>query len=76
MVSKDGSKKMLLKDMVELLQEQIIGGYLWIKYGRWPAYSKFFDNQGPLPHHIHHRNEHAALTGQLGKPECTSSPPK
>lgn len=68
-VSKDGSKKMLLKDMVELLQEQIIGSYLWDKYGRWPAYSKFFDNQGPLPHHIHHRNEHAALTGQLGKPE-------
>lgn len=68
-VSADGSKKMLLKDMVELLQDQIIGTHLWNKYGRWPAYSKFFDNQGPLPHHIHHRNEHAALTGQLGKPE-------
>jgi hypothetical protein len=33
-------------------------------------YSKFFDNQGPLPHHIHHRDEHAKLTGQMGKPEA------
>lgn len=68
-VSKDGTEKILLKDMVELLQSEIIGAALWEKYGRWPAYSKFFDNQGPLPHHVHHRNQHAALTGQLGKPE-------
>lgn len=33
-VSADGSKKMLLKDMVELLQDQIIGTHLWNKYGR------------------------------------------
>jgi hypothetical protein len=32
-------------------------------------FSKFFDNLGPLPHHIHHRNEHAARIGQAGKPE-------
>ncbi len=24
-------------------------------------YSKFFDNMGPLPHHIHHNDEKAAL---------------
>lgn len=68
-VSENGEEKLLLRDMVEELQDAIIGSYLWEKYHRWPAYSKFFDNQGPLPHHIHHRDEHAALTGQLGKPE-------
>ena len=23
------------------------------KYNRWPVYSKFFDNMGPIPHHMH-----------------------
>jgi len=55
--------------MVSELGAQIVGGHLWEKYHRWPAYSKFFDNLGPLPHHIHQRDEHAALTGQCGKPE-------
>ena len=32
-------------------------------------FSKFFDNKGPLPHHIHHRDVHAKLVGQDGKPE-------
>jgi hypothetical protein len=32
-------------------------------------YSKFFDNKGPLPHHVHHRDHHAKLVGQMGKPE-------
>src|SRR5699024_1958867 len=42
---------------------------LFQQYGRWPMYSKFFDNQGPLPHHVHHREEHARLVGEAGKPE-------
>ena len=68
-VSEDDSEKMTLREMVELLGAQIVGEHIWNKYGRWPIYSKFFDNQGPLPHHIHHRDHHAALTGQSGKPE-------
>jgi hypothetical protein len=39
-------------------------------------YSKFFDNMGPLPHHIHHNDEHAAKVGQLGKPEAYYFPPQ
>lgn len=68
-VSDDGQEKMLLREMVELLGAEIIGEHLWTKYGKWPMFSKFFDNQGPLPHHIHHRDEHAALVGEAGKPE-------
>src|SRR5690554_3660943 len=39
-------------------------------------YSKFFDNMGPLPHHIHHNDEHAAKIGQKGKPEAYYFPPQ
>lgn len=68
-VSADGSQKMLLRDAVAELKGEIVGDDLWNKYGGWPMFSKFFDNQGPLPHHIHHRNEHAARVGASGKPE-------
>ena len=69
-------EKVLLKDAVDELKGQIIGDRLWNEHKRWPMYSKFFDNKGALPHHIHHRDEHAALTGQLGKPEAYYFPPQ
>ncbi len=68
-VSRDGSEKILLKDLVDELKGEVIGENLWNKYQRWPMFSKFFDNLGPLPHHIHHRDEHAAKVGESGKPE-------
>jgi len=64
------TRTMLLRDAVSELRAELIGERLWKQYERWPMYSKFFDNQGPLPHHIHHRDEHAKLTGQMGKPEA------
>lgn len=68
-VDEQGRKKLLLRDAVEELKDEIIGETLWKTYGRWPVYSKFFDNLGPLPHHIHHDDDHAARVGQAGKPE-------
>ena len=68
-VSADGSEKILLRDAVEELGGTLIGEDLWNKYHKWPMFSKFFDNAGPLPHHIHHRDEHAARVGACGKPE-------
>jgi hypothetical protein len=71
-VFEDGGKteQVLLRDAVGELKSDLIGERLWNQYKKWPMYSKFFDNQGPLPHHIHHRDEHAQLTGQMGKPEA------
>jgi len=71
-VFEDGATthRMLLRDAVAELKDALVGQRLWKQYGRWPMYSKYFDNQGPLPHHIHHRDEHAKLTGQMGKPEA------
>ncbi|MDO5323305.1 MAG: hypothetical protein Q4G06_04745 [Clostridia bacterium] len=68
-VSADGSERILLKEMIDLLGADVIGEALWNKYHGWAMFSKFFDNAGPLPHHIHHRDEHAARVGAAGKPE-------
>ena len=68
-VSADGSERVLLRDAVDELKGEIIGEGLWEKYGKWPMFSKFFDNLGPLPHHIHHRDQHAKRVGADGKPE-------
>lgn len=65
----EGKERVLLREAVSYLKGDIIGNALWDKYQGWPMYSKFFDNMGPLPHHVHHRNEHAAKVGQKGKPE-------
>ena len=68
-VSADGSERVLLRDAVDELKGEVIGDDLWNKYHKWPMFSKFFDNLGPLPHHIHHRDEHAKRVGADGKPE-------
>lgn len=68
-VDEEGKERILLKEAIELMGEQIIGKALWEKYHGWAMFSKFFDNAGPLPHHIHHREEHAKRVGAAGKPE-------
>jgi len=77
-VCEDGDKteKVLLREAVAALKGEVIGKRLWDEHGRWPMYSKFFDNKAALPHHVHHRDEHAQLTGQLGKPEAYYFPPQ
>src|SRR2546421_5956100 len=47
----------------------LIGRNIWNKYRKWPVYSKFCDNMGPIPHHMHQSAKQAALVGQEGKPE-------
>ena len=66
----------MLRDAVSELKDALLGELLWNEHQRWPMYSKFFDNLGPLPHHIHHRDEHARLVGQRGKPEAYYFPPQ
>jgi len=69
-------ERVLLKDAIDHLKGALVGSRIWDQYGAWPMYSKFFDNMGPLPHHIHHNDEKAALIGQLGKPEAYYFPPQ
>ena len=68
--------RILLRDTVSELKGMLVGERIWDQYKGWPMYSKFFDNKGALPHHVHHREEHARLTGQEGKPEAYYFPPQ
>ncbi|KAA0137676.1 hypothetical protein FYZ48_13410 [Gimesia chilikensis] len=71
-----GDEKFTLKDAISELGGEIIGDAIWGKYNRWPVYSKFFDNMGPIPHHMHQNSEQAAKVGQEGKPESYYFPPQ
>jgi hypothetical protein len=66
----------LLRDAVAEDGPRLIGEALFGRYNRWPVYSKFFDNMGPIPHHMHQRFEDAKLVGQEGKPESYYFPPQ
>jgi hypothetical protein len=69
-------KKFLLRDAVAERGSDLVGAKIFDKYNRWPVYSKFFDNMGPIPHHMHQSFEDAALVGQEGKPESYYFPPQ
>jgi len=71
-----GGERFTLADVVQELGAAIIGDAIWGKFKKWPVYSKFFDNMGPIPHHMHQSKEQAALVGQEGKPESYYFPPQ
>jgi hypothetical protein len=71
-----GGDRFKLKDAVAAEGERIVGKAIWTKYKRWPVYSKFFDNMGPIPHHLHQSEEQANLVGREGKPEGYYFPPQ
>ncbi|RLS36375.1 MAG: hypothetical protein DWH81_12475 [Planctomycetota bacterium] len=71
-----GNEKFLLRDAVAELGAEMVGSYIWKKYKKWPVYSKFFDNMGPIPHHMHQNTKQAKLVGQEGKPESYYFPPQ
>ncbi|MGL4649645.1 MAG: hypothetical protein ACRC1H_09585, partial [Caldilineaceae bacterium] len=70
------SHKVLLVDAVAELGASLLGERLWQDHGKWPIYSKFFDNRDPLPHHLHQREEHAKQVGMQPKPEAYFYPPQ
>jgi hypothetical protein len=72
----DGKRALTLRDAVAQDGAKLIGSPLWDRYQRWPVYSKFFDNLGPIPHHMHQNNAQAAKVGQQGKPESYYFPPQ
>lgn len=66
----DDTRRIVLRDAIDAHGRDIIGPRLMDAYGRWPMYAKFFDNMGPLPHHLHQRAEDAARVSQRPKPEA------
>jgi len=71
-----GKVRFTLQQAVAECGSAIVGAKIWSKYKRWPVYSKFFDNMGPIPHHMHQNAKQAKLVGQEGKPESYYFPPQ
>jgi hypothetical protein len=71
-----GAERFTLKEAVEEAGPELIGKTMWETYRRWPVYSKFFDNSGPIMHHLHQSEEQAKLVGREGKPEGYYFPPQ
>jgi hypothetical protein len=69
-------QQFLLRDAVSEDGSNLVGEPIWNEYQKWPVYSKFFDNMGPIPHHMHQNFADAALVGQEGKPESYYFPPQ
>lgn len=68
--------RVTLREAVKVLGAELIGDKLMSQYGTWPMYSKFFDYETPLFHHLHLSFEAAARVGRLGKPEGYYYPPQ
>ncbi len=66
----------LFRDAVDELGAAIIGDELKKTYGTWPMYSKFFDYELPLFHHLHLDDMAAGRVGRKGKPEAYYFPPQ
>jgi hypothetical protein len=66
----------LLKEAVETAGDVLLGSDVMNREGGWNLLCKFFDNMGPIPHHMHQTEEFAKLVGQKGKPEAYYFPPQ
>jgi hypothetical protein len=71
-----GDKRILLKEAIETIGDDFLGAAVMREYGGWNVLCKFFDNLGPIPHHMHQSDEHAKRVGQKGKPEAYYFPPQ
>ncbi len=68
-VDDDPAHAILFKDFITELGAELIGQELMDRYGTWPMYSKFYDYEYPLFHHIHHAEEACRKVGVLPKHE-------
>ena len=71
----DGSR-FLLKAAVETAGDLLLGPAVMEREKGWNLLCKFFDNMGPIPHHMHQSDEQAKLLGRKGKPEAYYFPPQ
>src|SRR5215469_4642458 len=69
-------EKVLLKEAIETFGDLFLGPEVMEHQGGWNVLCKFFDNLGPIPHHLHQTDEFAARVGQKGKPEAYYFPPQ
>ncbi len=69
-------KRALLREAVDTAGDDFLGADVMAREGGWNVLCKFFDNAGPIPHHMHQNEEFAKRVGQKGKPEAYYFPPQ
>jgi len=72
----DDKHRFLLQEAVDAAGDLLIGADVMSREGGWNLLCKFFDNMGPIPHHMHQSDAQAKLVGQRGKPEAYYFPPQ
>jgi hypothetical protein len=71
-----GKTRFLFRDAIQEIGDELLGRDVMAREKGWNFFCKFFDNLGPIPHHMHQTNEFAARVGQKGKPEAYYFPPQ
>jgi hypothetical protein len=69
-------KKALLKEAIEVAGDLFLGKEVMARDKGWNVLCKFFDNLGPIPHHMHQNDADAKRVGRIGKPEAYYFPPQ
>jgi hypothetical protein len=69
-------QRVLLKEAIATAGDRFLGAGVMSKYGGWNLLCKFFDNLGPIPHHMHQLEKDAVRVGRKGKPEAYYFPPQ
>ena len=69
-------KRVLFKEAIDTLGDLFLGAEVMAQQKGWNLLCKFFDNLGPIPHHMHQTDEYAAKVGRKGKPEAYYFPPQ
>jgi hypothetical protein len=74
--SGSNGSRFLFRSAVDAIGDELLGEIVMEREGGWNVLCKFFDNLGPIPHHLHQTDEFAARVGQKGKPEAYYFPPQ
>jgi len=69
-------RRILLKEAIETIGDEFVSADVMREQGGWNVLCKFFDNLGPIPHHMHQSEQDARRVGQHGKPEAYYFPPQ
>jgi hypothetical protein len=72
----ENGSRFLLKDAVDRAGDLLLGSAVMEREKGWNVLCKFFDNMGPIPHHMHQSDAQAKLLGRKGKPEAYYFPPQ
>jgi len=65
-----GKERILLKEAIEIMGDEIIGEGVMQKYGGLTVFAKFYDFSCSIPHHVHLLEKDAKLARVNPKPEA------